>query len=292
MMRDQAERLRQLAKRSLEAREEGANSHIIAVTSGKGGVGKTNFSINLALALQEVGKKTLIFDADLGMANIDVVLGVIPQYTLTHVIRGQKSLKEIMLEGPNGLKILPGSSGSAELSSLTDMQIQNLITEWKMLDDKFDFILVDTGAGVHKDVLNFLQAADDIVIVLTPEPPSITDSYGLIKILSHMPITSSLYLVVNQVADEDEGNKIYRRISNVTREFLGTKVNLLGFIPWDDKVGAAVRRQKPFILEYPNSAAARGIRHVVQRLLDLPPDQKPVGGMKKFLTKMFKYFGS
>ncbi len=291
-MRDQAERLRQLAQRSFETKGEGGNSHIIAITSGKGGVGKTNFTVNLALALQESGKRALVFDADLGMANIDVVLGVVPTYTLSHVIRGQKRLQDIMLEGPNGIKILPGSSGSAELSSLSEQQIQNLVNQWRILDESFDYILVDTGAGIHKDVLSFLQAADDIVVILTPEPPSITDSYGLIKVLSQKQMTSSLYLVINQAENDEEGNKIYRRVSNVIQEFLGIEVKLLGYIFRDEKVSASVKRQKPFLLEYPNSEAAKGIKQIVQKLLDLPEINGSAGGMKKFLTKMLKYFSS
>lgn len=288
-MRDQAERLRQLAKRSREVTGKKKDARVLAITSGKGGVGKTNFTVNLALALQKVGKKTLIFDADLGMANIDVVLGVVPSYTLTHVIKRQKKLADIILDGPKGVKVLPGSSGSLELSLLSGQQIENIVSQWRNLEESFDFILIDTGAGIHQDVLNFLQAADDIIILLTPEPPSITDSYGLIKVLSKRQIQSSLYLVVNQVTGKEEGEKIFRRVSNVVQEFLGLQVKLLGLIPYDEKVSAAVKLQRPFILEYPKSRAAEGMHNLTRNLLNLPP-KKAVGGMKKFFVKMVDYF--
>lgn len=289
MMKDQAERLRQLARRSMKAKEINQDAHVIAITSGKGGVGKTNFTVNLALALQEAGKNTLIFDADLGMANIDVVLGVVPSYTLAHVIKRQKRLQEIILTGPKGVKVLPGSSGSIELSSLSEQQIQNLISQWRNLEEKFDFILIDTGAGIHQDVLNFLKAADDIIVLLTPEPPSITDSYGLIKVLSQQKLQSSLYLVINQATSKEEGQRIFRRVANVIQEFLGLQIQLLGSIPYDEKVSAAVKSQRPFFLEYPNSAAAKGMSKIIQKLLNLPP-KKSVAGMKQFFAKMVDYF--
>lgn len=289
-MRDQAERLRQLAKKSQEA-ENRPEARVIAVASGKGGVGKTNFVVNLALALQESGKKTIIFDADLGMANIDVVLGIVPPFTLTHVIKGQKKLKDIMLEGPNGLKILPGSAGVEELVHLTDYQIQNLINEWTNLEESFDFILVDTGAGIHAEVLNFLRAADDIVVVLTPEPPSITDAYSLIKVLAQKDLRANVHMVVNQASTDEEGHQIFKRVSRVVDDFLSMKINLLGIIPMDEKVSAAVKRQKPFILEYPTTMASRGIRNVVQQLAE-GASEVPVGGMKQFLLKMIGFFNS
>lgn len=289
-MRDQAERLRQLAKESLETQEQRSDTRVLAVASGKGGVGKTNFVVNLAIALQEVGKKAIIFDADLGMANIDVVLGIVPSYTLTHVIRGQKTLQEIVLEGPQGVKFLPGSAGVEDLVQLSEAQIQELIRQWNSLEERFDYILVDTGAGLHSDVLNFLRAADDIVIVLTPEPPSITDAYSLIKVLAQKELKADVHMVVNQVDHEEEGRQIFKRISRVAQDFLSLNLRFLGAIPADDKVGAAVKRQKPFLLVYPNTVASKGIRTIVQRLLDEP--EKPAGGMKQFLTKMLGFFNS
>lgn len=290
MMRDQAERLRQLAKKNIDDLSR-SETRVIAVASGKGGVGKTNFTVNLALALQKAGKKIIVFDADLGMANIDVVLGVVPSFTLTHVIKGQKTLEEIMLDGPEGIKILPGSSGSEELVYLSDQQIQNLIRQWNNLEGEFDYILVDTGAGIHSNVINFLLAADDVVVILTPEPPSITDSYGLIKVLVQRGSTSTIRLVINQVSNEEEGRKIFRRVAKVVDEFLNVKIDLLGIITFDEKVSAAVKRQKPFILEYPNTKASKGIYSIVDNLLNQSP-KKAGGGMKKFLLKMIKFFNS
>lgn len=288
-MRDQAERLRELAKQSLDTKSPHSQARVIAVASGKGGVGKTNFTVNFALALQEAGKRAVIFDADLGMANIDVVLGIVPTFNLTHVIRGQKKLQEIMVEGPNGLKILPGSSGVEELVQLSELQIQNLVKDWSNLEEEFDYILVDMGAGIHSDVLNFLRAADDIVVILTPEPPSITDAYSLIKVLVQKGVTNTLKLVVNQATDDDEGHQIYRRVAKVAGEFLQVNLELMGIVPRDDKVSASVKRQRPFILEYPNAEASKGIRKTVKNLLQLAPESSEEE-KKGFLTKMIGFF--
>lgn len=289
-MRDQAERLRELAKRSLEMNSLRSQARVIAVASGKGGVGKTNFTVNFALALQEAGKRAVIFDADLGMANIDVVLGIVPTFNLTHVIKGQKTLQEIMVEGPSGLKILPGSSGVEDLVQLSELQVQNLVKDWSNLEEDFDYILVDMGAGIHSDVLNFLRAADDIIVILTPEPPSITDAYSLIKVLVQKGVANTLKLVVNQATDVEEGQQIYRRVSKVANEFLQADLEMLGIVPRDEKVSASVKRQRPFILEYPNTDASIGIRNTVKNLLQLAPEKTDDGGMKGFLTKMIGFF--
>lgn len=290
-MKDQAERLRQLAKQGRQKKYSSPNSRVIAVASGKGGVGKTNFTVNLALALQAAGKKTMVFDADLGMANIDIILGVVPNYTLTHVIKRQKSMKEILLDGPGGIKILPGSSGAQELVDLSEYQVQSLINDWQTLDEYFDFIFIDTGAGIHSDVLNFLRAADEIIIVLTPEPPSITDAYGLIKVLFQQELTSSIHLLINQVKNIEEGKQLFSRISKVVEEFLHTQVNLFGIIPYDEKVSLSVRRQTPFFIQYPNSNASKGIRKIVQQLLN-NMEATSRKGMKQFFQEMLGYFSN
>ncbi|MCK4257457.1 MAG: MinD/ParA family protein [Halanaerobiales bacterium] len=292
-MKDQAERLRQLAKESMGYNESSSNvsksARVIAVTSGKGGVGKTNFAVNLALALQAEGKKTVIFDGDLGMANIDVVLGVVPTFNLVHVTRGHKTLQEIMVEGPNGVQFLPGSSGAEELADLTDGGIQQLINQWTDLEGDFDYILIDTGAGIHSSVMNFLQSADEIIVILTAEPPSITDAYGLIKVLAKKDVQAPIHLVVNQAANLDEGRQIFRRVNKVALEFLKMKLNLIGVIPYDEKVSISVKRQKPFILGFPNSHASRGVQDIARNLLELSPE-KPAGGMKQFLSRMIGFF--
>ena len=291
-MRDQAERLRELARKTVDKVSE-SETKVIAVASGKGGVGKTNFVVNLALALQEAGKRTIIFDADMGMANIDIVLGVVPNYTLAHVVRGQKTLDEIVLDGPKGVKMLPGSSGAEDLVNLTDYQVKNLINQWNELEGDFDYLLVDTGAGIHTDVINFLTAAEDVVVVLTPEPPSITDAYGLIKVLAQRDGDSKIHLIVNQVTNEKEGQRVFKRVSRVVDEFLHAHVNFLGFITYDDKVIAAVKRQKPFFLEYPNAKASKEITSIMEKLIDKPSDKSSNnGGMKKFLNKVIGFFNS
>ncbi len=297
-MKDQAKRLRELVKnkrpnlkkdsrKNLKLQKDSDKwATIYTVTSGKGGVGKSNFTANLALALQEYGKKVAIFDADLGMANLDVILGVVPGYNLTHVINGSRTLEDIMIKGPGGLFLIPGGSGIEELANLSHYQVDNLIESWKKIGRRFDIILIDTGAGLADNTINFVLAADEVVIITTPEPTAITDAYGVIKVISKHNREISIRLVINQVENDKEEEKIGRRLIKTASDFLGVDIQLLGGLPYDNKVVKAVKRRTPFLLEYPNSKVGRGIKNLAAELIDVEVTHKSKG-IKGFFNNLF-----
>ncbi|SJZ64576.1 MinD/ParA family protein [Selenihalanaerobacter shriftii] len=291
MIKDQAHKLRELVKgknnrhKDKKEQREGEFAHIYTVTSGKGGVGKTNFTVNLALSLQAKNKRVAVIDADLGMGNIDVVLGLTPQYNLSHVINGQKGINEIIMKDPEGLSIIPGISGVEELANLSEYQLQNLIEGLENLEDNYDIILIDTGAGLSKTVISFTLAADEIIVISTPEPTSVTDAYGIIKVIAGYQENSKVNLVVNQIESNQEGNNISKRISKVAGDFLEIDLEVLGLIPSDKNVVKAVKKQCPFIIEFPNCQAANAIKRIRNQLLDIEPE-KNSGGVKSFFKKL------
>ena len=284
-MTDQAEKLRQIMQRK-ESRAKG-NTRIVAVSSGKGGVGKTNFAINLALAYGQLGRKVIVLDADLGLANVNVILGVIPQYNLYHLIKKQKKLRDIILKTDYGIDIIAGASGFSKIANLSDEERQNFISE---LDDlsSSDIIIIDTSAGVSDNVLGFIAASDDVIIVTTPEPTAITDAYGIIKIIATEidDVDLDLKLVVNRVNSVVEGKKVAERVINIAGQFLNLKVDYLGFVYEDSLVHTAVLKQKPFIILDPKGKASICIRHIVSRLENI--DYKEGGGLGRFFKKLFR----
>ncbi|MGM0501137.1 MAG: MinD/ParA family protein [Bacillota bacterium] len=294
-MRDQAENLRKMAQQkknqstSTESETnkktgEGDSARIYTVTSGKGGVGKSNFTANLALALQEAGKKVVIFDADLGLANLDVILGVTPNYNLNHVISGKKDIQDIILQGPNNIHLIPGGSGVEELANLSNYQLNQLIDSWSKLETEYDIILIDTGAGLSKIVINFILAADETFVISTSEPTSITDAYGMIKAISKHQLDIEVKLVVNQASDK-EGTKIANRLIKTAQEFLDMDITLLGVLPEDRSVIKAVKKRKPFLLEYPKSKVAKKIKSLGAELIGAP--KKESKGFAGFLKDAF-----
>ncbi|MCD6121428.1 MAG: MinD/ParA family protein [Spirochaetales bacterium] len=284
-MTDQAEKLRQIMQRK-ESRAKG-NTRIVAVSSGKGGVGKTNFAINLALAYGQLGRKVIVLDADLGLANVNVILGVIPQYNLYHLIKKQKKLRDIIIKTDYGIDIIAGASGFSKIANLSDEERQNFISE---LDDlsSSDIIIIDTSAGVSDNVLGFIAASDDVIIVTTPEPTAITDAYGIIKIIATEidDVDLDLKLVVNRVNSVVEGKKVAERVINIAGQFLNLKVDYLGFVYEDSLVHTAVLKQKPFIILDPKGKASICIRHIVSRLENI--DYKEGGGLGRFFKKLFR----
>ncbi|MBM7555359.1 MinD/ParA family protein [Halanaerobacter jeridensis] len=295
-MKDQAENLRKMiqqkknnsdsSSRVESAQNKVDSARIYTVTSGKGGVGKSNFTANLALALQEQGEKVILFDADLGMANLDVILGVTPNYNLNHVISGKKTLPEIILEGPNGISLIPGGSGVEELANLSRYQLNNLIDSWSELEEEYDIILIDTGAGLSNIVINFILAADETLVISTSEPTSITDAYGVVKVLSNHNQNLDIKLVINQASDK-EGTKIANRLTKTAQEFLDLNVDLLGVLPEDRSVIKAVKKRKPFLIEYPKSKVAKKIRTLGAELIG--KEQEESKGFTGFLKDVFGF---
>ncbi len=285
-MTDQAEQLRELMKnRKAEDGNSEKKTRIIAISSGKGGVGKTNISINLAMAYAQLGKKVIVMDADLGLANVNVVLGIIPKYNLYHLIRKQKRMSEILMSTDYGIQIVAGASGFSKIANLTDEERDNFIEELSTLSDA-DIIIIDTSAGVSNNVLGFIAAADDAIIVTTPEPTAITDAYGIIKIIAteieNMDL--GLKLIVNRVKSVTEGRKIAERVINIAGQFLNLKLDYLGYVYEDQGVGSAVIHQKPFMASDPNGKAAICVRHIVSRLENV--EYKEGSGVGSFLKRL------
>ncbi len=283
-MADQAEKLRELMQNRKE--DTRLNTRIIAVSSGKGGVGKTNIAINLALSYAELGKKVTVMDADLGLANVNVVLGVIPKYNLYHVIRQQKKMKDIIMDTSYGIKIVAGASGFSKIANLSEDERKIFIQELDELANA-DIIIIDTGAGVSNNVISFIAAADDVIIVTTPEPTAITDAYGIIKIIATEieNIDLGLKLVVNRVNSVTEGKKVAQRVISIANNFLNIKVDYLGFIYNDKLVHNAVIKQKPFFSIDPHSKASICIKHIISRLENI--DYREGSGISRFLKKLF-----
>jgi len=293
-MEDQAEQLRELMRAKNNGTQSAApgnskqsrKTRIITVASGKGGVGKTNVSVNMALAYARLGKKVIVMDADLGLANVNVMLNMIPKYNLYHVIRKQKTMKDILLDTEYGIQIVAGASGFSKIANLSEDERQNFINELYTLSNA-DIIIIDTSAGVSNNVLSFVAAADDAVIITTPEPTAITDAYGIIKIIATEVdnLNMGLKLVVNRVKTVAEAKKVADRMINIAGQFLNLKVDYLGFIYDDPAVPQAVLRQKPFMVLDPKSKASLCMQHIVGRMEKTEIRQD--GGLGNLIKRLF-----
>lgn len=239
---------------------------VISVTSGKGGVGKTNIAANLAYLLSRKKKKTLVLDADAGLANIDVILGINSPYNLYHVLSGEKTLAEALITGPGGFQILPSSSGIPEMTDLSRGQKLTLVDELNRLNGSLDFMLIDTGAGISANVMYFNMAAKEIIVVTSPEPTAMTDAYALIKVLYQRHAKRRFRLIVNMAKSATEAKEVFGRLSRATDHFLNLTIEYLGFIVLDEKVRDAVRQQKAVAEIYPQSPAARCLEKIAEKL--------------------------
>jgi len=280
---DQAANLRRLV---LDGETEPKKTKTIAIASGKGGVGKTSLAVNLSLALAKNKFKVTLLDADLGMANINVLLGVIPKYNLYHVIQGQKRLRDIFIEVPGGVKIIAGASGFYQLANLDAWQRDDFIGQISEIKTD-DYVIIDTGAGVGHNVLNFVMAADEVLIITTPEPTAITDAYGIIKSIAVQSQEKVIRLIVNRVESSSEGDKVAGRIISIAHQFLNIKVENLGYIFDDMAVYKAVKNQKPFWLSHPKAKASNCISTIAGKIVS--QDLKAQGGMGlgSFFKKLF-----
>jgi flagellar biosynthesis protein FlhG len=299
-MEDQAEKLREIMKRKKDgsapaksgssakpAAKPVDKARIITVTSGKGGVGKTNLSVNMALAFARIGKKVIVMDADLGLANVNVMLNMIPKYNLYHVIKKQKTIREILVETEYGISIVAGASGFSQIANMGEDDRKDFISELDSLTNA-DIIIIDTSAGVSSNVLDFIAAADDAVIITTPEPTAITDAYGIIKIIAteYDSLNMGLKLVVNRAKGAAEAKSVADRMINIAGQFLNLKVDYLGFIYDDSSVPHAVLRQKPFMVVDPKCKASICVQHIVERM-----DRNKPGEARGFGAMMRRLFG-
>lgn len=259
----------------------------IAITSGKGGVGKTNLVAGLAVAMRRLGRKVMIFDADLGLSNIDVLLHLAPRYTIQHFLNGEKELEEIIIEGPLGIKILPASSGIQELTNLDEFQRLRIIEGFDSLRPDIDVLLIDTPAGISENVGFFCTAAEDIVVITSPEPTAITDAYAIIKVLFTRYQEKDFHIVVNSAKDADEAFDIFRRLSITAERFLNISLDYTGFIPMDESVRQAVMAQRSVVDLYPNSPASKAMIEIAERLLD--GETRIKGGLQFFIRSLFSH---
>ncbi len=284
---DQAEKLRKMVKEQEGPRR---NARVITVTSGKGGVGKSSIAVNLAIALRRLGKRVIILDADFGLANIEVMLGIRPTYNLADLMFRGKNLSDIITRGPDYIGFISGGSGIQELTSLTRDQIVYLIQKLVELDEIADIIIIDTGAGIADSVLEFVAASTEVLLVATPEPTSITDAYALLKTLNRKTDFSLdntvIKIIANRIDSYEEGKELYDKLSLVVNRFLNLKLEYLGAIAQDASVSKAVMRQKPAVLAYPNSQFAKAIKDFAKILCENEPEN-PQG--KKGIAQLFTY---
>jgi len=268
-MADQASTLRKRFAQAQEASRQESRTRFrsLSITSGKGGVGKTNIVVNLAIFLAKLGKQVFLIDADLGLANIDILLNIAPQFTIEGVLTGKKHINDVIVEGPMGIHILPASSGISEMQTLTAKQQMSMLRELANLKTQYDFILIDTGAGISSNVLRFNAAADEICVVTNPEPTAITDAYALMKIMSSKYQVHHFNLIGNQ-SSPDVARDVYNRLGRVLNKFLTVTLDLLGCIPRDPNFIRAVKQQEPIALLMPHSPAGKALYNMARNVIE------------------------
>jgi flagellar biosynthesis protein FlhG len=262
---------------------------VLAVSSGKGGVGKTNVAVNLGVSLSELGRHAVLLDADLGLANVDVLLGLQPKFNLSHVLSGERSLDEILVEGPSGLKIVPASSGIQRMSELTTAEQAAVIRAFGEMNQDIDVLLVDTAAGISGGVVNFVRACQDIILVVCDEPTSLTDAYAFIKLLNRDYGVHRFQILPNMVQDYQQGQALFGKLCRVTDRYLDVTLDLLGVVPRDEQLRKAVQKQTPVVVAYPHSKAARAFRALALKMDALPISGQASGRLEFFVERMIQY---
>ncbi|MFZ3114948.1 MAG: MinD/ParA family protein [Syntrophales bacterium] len=255
---------------------------VIAVTSGKGGVGKTNIAVNLAYYLSSMKQRVLILDADTGLANVDLILGLTPRYNLYHVLKGEKSIAETIIHGPGGIMVLPASSGILEMAELSRGQKLTLLDELRYLSEGLDFLLIDTAAGIAGNVMFFNAAAKEIIIVVSSEPTSLTDAYALIKVLYQRHAKKRFRLLVNMARSTAEAKEVYKRLSQATDHFLNLTIEYLGDVLYDEKLPNAVKQQKAIGALYPQASASRCLKAIAEKICQEKPENDGAGSIEFF----------
>lgn len=258
----------------------------IAVTGGKGGVGKTNLSVNMAIELARFGRKVLLLDADLGLANVDILLGLRATHTIEDLLDGRCTINDLLLEGPYGLKIIPAASGTQELVQLSALQHAAIINAFSDLEEQIDYLIIDTAAGISDTVLSFVRAAQEILLVVCNEPTSITDAYAMLKLMNSRYGMNRFHLVANMVKTPQEGKDVYQKLLNVTDRFMDISLSLTGMVPFDNNLRKAVRRQRALCDLYPDSAAALAIRKIANTIDRWPVPNAVRGHTEFFVDKL------
>lgn len=286
---DQASKLRALIK---ETKTKQHTSKVITVTSGKGGVGKSNMSINLAIQLSKAGNRVVILDADFGLANVEVMLGIRPTYSLIDLIHRRKDIKEIITKGPENIGFISGGSGIRDMLQLSEEQHSYLLTKLYELDELADYIIIDTGAGISDCVLEFIETSSETLLVVTPEPTSITDAYAVLKMLNLRELfleqEKSIKVVCNRVQGEKDGIQLFEKLNVVVKRFLKVRIEYIGSVVQDDCVMKSVMQQKPISIAYPRSNAVKGYRMIANRMMEQKQETKQnESGIKFVFSRMF-----
>lgn len=285
-MKDQAENLR----KRLEKQKDHSMAKTLAILSGKGGVGKSNFSLNFAISLSKRGKKVLLFDMDIGMGNIDIMIGQHSPYSIVDFFENNLSLKAIMTSGPERISVITGGTGLTNLFSLDVDKFARFNEEFSSLLENYDYILFDMGAGITQDSAKFLLCVDELIIITTPEPTSVMDAYSTIKYLHSVNNEIPFFLVCNRVFTKKEGQETIERLQNALRKFLGTEAVALGYLPDDRVVSKAVSRQIPFLLSYPEADVSRSLSEIVSRYVNHAFGEELFLQKSNFLQNMKRYF--
>ncbi len=287
-MGDQAQNLRDLMS------ERRGRARVLAVTSGKGGVGKTSASVNLAIALSQLGKRVILLDADLGLANVEVLLGLNSLHNLQHVISGEMSLGQVIVRGPGGIGVVPGSSGFSQVADLGTAARQRILDGFDELQRSADFIFIDTMAGIGQNAVSFCAAAEEIILGVTPEPSSHVDAYAMVKTIHRMRPDAVFRMVVNMAVNDTQGTAVAKKLEGVVRRFLDRPLVYLGTIPRDPHVSHGVMQTQPFLIRYPAAPASRAINHIADRIAANRPAQAvnaPAASNSNFLKRVAQTMG-
>jgi len=280
-MNDQASGLRKM--------KDSQQIKVIAVSGGKGGVGKTNVSLNTAISLGQLGQRVLVLDADLGLANVDVMLGLRVKRNLSHVLSGECELDDIIIKGPAGINVIPATSGTQSMVDLTPSEHAGLIRAFSDMNTQFDVLIVDTAAGISDMVLSFCRASQDVMLVVCDEPTSITDCYALMKLLSRDHGVFKFKVVANMVRSPKEGQQLFGKLAKVTDRFLDVALELVGVIPFDENIRKSVRKQQAIVEAYPNSPAAIAFKSLAGKLIRWPVPKQPSGHLEFFIEQLLEH---
>jgi flagellar biosynthesis protein FlhG len=272
----------------MNANELAAPVQVIAVTGGKGGTGKTSVAVNLATALAQMGRKTMLLDGDLGLANVDVLLGLTPRYTLEHVLSGERTLEEVILQTSAGVRVVPASSGVTRMAALSLSEQSGIMQAFSALPGPLHVLIVDTAAGIGESVLQFCQAAQQVLVVLRDEPTSLTDTYALIKVLSRDRGVRQFRVLTNLSRDPDQGQTVFRRLQRVTDRYLEVALDHIGDVPEDFSLQKSVQSQRPVLEAFPSSPAARAFKTLARVVNQWPLPAGPSGRIEFFMERMLK----
>ncbi|MES9994143.1 MAG: MinD/ParA family protein [Candidatus Thiodiazotropha sp.] len=262
---------------------------VIAITGGKGGVGKTNISANLGVALAEIGRRVMLLDADLGLANLDVILGLHAERNLSHVMNGECTLEDVLVSGPKGMKIVPGASGIQHMAEMTPAENAGLIHAFSEVANNVDVLLIDTAAGISDVVISFSRAAQEQIVVVCDEPASITDAYAIIKLLNREHGISRFRILANMVKSVQEGRDLYNKMCRVTDQYLDVMLNYMGSIPYDEQLRKAVRSQKPVVEAFPRSRVAQAFKNLAKKADNWPIPSGVSGDLQFFVERLIQF---